>query len=96
VKTRAKIGGEREVNMSASGKDVTNEKQFVTSYGRTIPCLLMMRVARELQADRDWQDVATRLLRNVIPDHDDDLEELNEVLAEAEARAEVLRIEGGD
>ena len=60
---------------------------FTTSFGRTIPAPTMARIANELVADKDWQDVATRLLRPLLPAHDEDLEEVNEVLAEAEQRA---------
>lgn len=61
-------------------------KAFVTSFGRAIPGLIMEKVTEELAADKDWQEVATRLLRPLIPEHDEDLEEVNEVLSEAESR----------
>lgn len=65
-----------------------NRGPFTTSFGRTISGYTMTKVAEELAADRDWQDVASRLLRPVVPEHEEDLEEINEVLSEAEVRVE--------
>lgn len=62
-------------------------KPFTTSFGTVIPGLVMAKVAEQLAADADWQDVSTRLLRPLISEHEDDLGECNEVLAEAELRA---------
>jgi len=61
-------------------------KSFKTSFGREIPGHIMAKVVDQLAADKDWQDVATYTLRPFIPDHDDDLSEVNEVLTEAEER----------
>lgn len=61
---------------------------FTTSFGREISANVMARVGAELAADRDWQDVATRILRPLLPAHEDDLSEVNEILAEAETRTE--------
>jgi len=64
-------------------------KPFTTSYGRTISGFVMARITADLAADKDWQEVATYLLRPLIPEHEEDLEEVNEVLREAETRMEV-------
>lgn len=47
----------------------------------------MARSQARLVAGEDWQLVATEELRRSIPDHDDDLSEVQEVLSEIEDRA---------
>jgi hypothetical protein len=64
--------------------------RFVTSEGNAIPASVMETVCREILDDCDWQMIAYRHLRRYIPAREDDLDEVNEVLREAE-----LRNEGG-
>ncbi len=58
--------------------------KYTTSYGTVIPANVMRRVADRLKAGEDWQLVGEEELRDIIPQHDDDLSELNEVITVAE------------
>lgn len=62
-------------------------RDFTTASGITIPGATMERVSERLLDDEDWQAVATDLLRPFIPDYDNDLDDVQEVLIEAERRA---------
>jgi hypothetical protein len=66
------------------GPDDEDDGSFETSYGRVIPGAVMRKVARRMSNGEDWQRVAVDELRSLIPGHDDDLDELNEVLSEVE------------
>lgn len=57
---------------------------FITSNNNTIPARVMERVKQRLANDEDWQLVATEELRKYIPEGEDDLSELNEVLSACE------------
>ena len=57
---------------------------FITSNNNTIPARVMERVKQRLANDEDWQLVATEELRRYIPEGEDDLSELNEVLSACE------------
>lgn len=59
---------------------------FTTSYGRTIAAHRMRVVTDRLYSGEDWQSVGTEELRDMIPEHPEDLSELNEILSEAEER----------
>ena len=59
-----------------------------TSNGTVIPDHVVRKVAERLEAGEDWQVVGTEELRQYIPEHDDDLSELNEVIEAAERLAE--------
>lgn len=58
--------------------------KFTTSQGTTIPSAVMLTVRQRLNAGEDWQRVANEELREWIPEHDEDLSEVNEVLSECE------------
>ena len=59
---------------------------FTTENGTTIPGWAMDRVCSRLFKSEDWQRVGTEELRRFIPQGEDDLSELNEVLTECERR----------
>ena len=50
----------------------------------------MDKVVNALRNGEDWQQVSVRYVRQYIPLHDEDLEELNEVLRAAELIIEVM------
>ena len=53
----------------------------------------MEAVCKRLAAGEDWQRVGVEELRPLIPEHDDDLGELNEILCEAESRIDEAAFE---
>lgn len=55
---------------------------FTTSAGNTIPALAMRRAAARI--NEDWQRVANEELREFIPESEDDLDEVMEVIREIE------------
>lgn len=61
-----------------------NAKAYTTSYGTTITATTIAAIAKALLRGDDWQRVADRHLDHIIGTHDDDIEEVNEVLREAE------------
>lgn len=65
-------------------------RAFNTSYGGIIPGDAMDKVVNALRNGEDWQQVSVRYVRQYIPLHDEDLEELNEVLRAAELIIEVM------
>lgn len=60
-------------------------KPYTTSYGTTIPAATIAVIASALMRGDDWQKVADRHLDHIVGTHDDDIEEVNEVLREAES-----------
>lgn len=68
------------------------QKYFNTSNGGLIPASVMTRCVYGMAKGEDWQKIATEWIRPYIPVHDDDLSELNEVLAEVERRIEELQL----
>lgn len=58
-------------------------KAFTTTKGRTIPPRVVLAVADRLHAGEDSQKVMTEELRDYIPEHEDDLDEANEVINHA-------------
>jgi hypothetical protein len=46
----------------------------------------MRTICERVWRDDDWQLIAHEELRDTIPIHDDDLAEVNEIIAEAETR----------
>lgn len=59
-------------------------EDFVTSRATVVPARVMREIKKRLEVDEDWQAVATDLLRPLIPDGEDDLDEVNEVLRAVE------------
>ena len=57
---------------------------YTTTYGTTIPAATIAIIARALLRGDDWQLVADRHLGHIVGTHDEDIEEINEVLREAE------------
>ena len=61
-----------------------NTKPFTTSFGTTINAATIAAIAKALLRGDDWQKVADRYLDSIVGTHEDDIEEVNEVLREAE------------
>ena len=63
-------------------------KGFETSYGTRVSASRMGKVAHRLREGEDWQRVATEELIDVIQQGPDMVSEMNEVICEAQARAD--------
>ena len=58
---------------------------YTTSYGTKITGRVLETIKERIKADHDWQRIITDELRDVIPVHDEDLGEANEVYNFVEA-----------
>jgi hypothetical protein len=58
---------------------------YTTSYGTKITSRVLETIKERIKADHDWQRIITDELRDVIPVHDEDLGEANEVYNFVEA-----------
>lgn len=65
-----------------------NPFAFTTSHGTDIPGFVMERVCSRLIKGHDWQLIATEDLRRFIPPHADELDDVDEILREADHRNE--------
>jgi len=52
---------------------------YTTNYGTKITGRVLETIKERIKADHDWQRIITDELRDVIPVHDEDLDEANEV-----------------
>ena len=69
---------------------------FTTSYGRKISTGVLMSLMTDIRMGKDYQDSITNHLRDILPEHDDDLDEASEVYNHAETLLEDLAAESRD
>jgi hypothetical protein len=60
------------------------QTDYKTSYGTTIPASTLRKIRQDILDEVDYQKTQTDHLRDLIPSHDEDTEEANEIMNHVE------------